>query len=190
MSGRNLKGAKVIGVSQEKAQLPKYGDRPGWRMDKPGTLRGNTGAGVQLKEASKSLLHEPEPTWAKVQYRDLVDEKLLTITPVNPPADPAKPPLDIYKVSWNEGSFIIRGLKPLVEAAHVVLRADVTYELTTEIGEDEGGALVWGSWTKATLVPRTVSAKAPGQGSDSDEDEDEEEEEGLGDSDVAAGNQP
>ena len=186
MSGRNLMGAKVIGVSPDKAQLPKYGDRPGWRMDKPGTLGGNTGAGVQLKEASRSRLHEPEVTWAKVQFHDLTDEKLLVVTPVNPPADLAQPPLDTYKVSWNEGSFIIRGLKPLVEAAHVVLRSDVTYELTTEIGEDEGGAVVWGSWTKATLVPRTVSTKTPGQGANPDEDEDD----APGDSEVAAGNQP
>lgn len=188
MSGRNLKGAKVIGVSPEVAQLPKYGDRPGWRAEKPGTVRGNTGAGVQLKEASKSLLHNPDPTWVKVQFRDLSDEKLLTMAPVNPPADPAKPPLDTYRVFWNEGSFIVRGLKPLAEAAHVVLRPDVTYELTTEIGEDEAGAVVWGSWTKATLVPRTVSAKGPGQGTDSDEDEDEDE--GTDESEVAAGNQP
>ncbi|MDF2627707.1 MAG: hypothetical protein K0R39_1538 [Symbiobacteriaceae bacterium] len=176
MGGRDLKGARQVSVTPERLQLPKYGDKPGWRGEKPGTIWGNTGAGVQVKEASKSRLGSPDPTWAHVTFRfPTPNETLLVVAPVHPPVDPLKPEPNTYRIGWSDGAPIIRGLKLLAEAAQIVFRPDVWYEMSTELGEDEGGAVVWSSWTEAVLSPRTASAKDEGE---------------TGDSEVAAGNQP
>ncbi|MDF2627746.1 MAG: hypothetical protein K0R39_1577 [Symbiobacteriaceae bacterium] len=97
----------------------------------------------------------PDPTWVRVTFRDAGDETLLVMEPVLPPADPLQREPDTYPLKWSaHRAPIVRRLKLLFEAAQFELRPDVWYQMPTEVGEDEGGAVVFGSWTNASLLPR------------------------------------
>jgi len=155
---RKLTGGKTISVDPARLQLPLYGDSPKIRVGSPGTLQGNVATGVQFLQCVKQKLGQPELTWVKVLFREVAGEVFLVASPVKPPADPTMREPDTYQVKFSTEAKapIIRGLKPLFEAARVELREDTWYDMPTEIAEDETlGVCICASWTKATLKPRT-----------------------------------
>lgn len=159
MAARILKGGKTITVNPDLLQFPLYGETPKARVEWPGTIQGNVAAGVLTCKAAEKRIGTPDPTWVKVVVRELEGELLFVLIPVPVPANPEQPPPDTYPLKLQKNvkkrAHVIRGLKRLVKEARLDMRPDTWYEMTMEAGEDEGGAVVLGSWTKAKAHPIT-----------------------------------
>lgn len=166
MAIRKLTGGKVIGVDQDELQVPLYADDPKMKVGTPGTIVGNVGLFVQMNDCSKRQFGLPEPTHAKVIFRQIGTEVYLVMGVARSTGP------DVYEIKWESTTKAptIRGLKRLFEQAGITLRSDLWYEIETEIVEDEQlGFAVAASWTQAVTRPRPEAEKDVAAGQQPDQ---------------------
>ncbi|MFZ5826567.1 MAG: hypothetical protein ACOY94_19920 [Bacillota bacterium] len=150
---RKLAGGRVVGTNPDRLQIPLYADPPKVRVGTPGSLFGNVGLYVQISECSKLQFGVPEPTLARVVFREIDAEVYLVISPARAPGP------DVYELKFQSSNGTkaptVRGLKPLLEEAKIALRTHLWYECETEIVEDEDlGYAVAANWTNVATRPR------------------------------------
>lgn len=170
MEMKRLTGGKVVGTNPERLQVPIYADKPKVRVGSPGSVFGNVGLYVQMSECSKLEFGTPEPTMAKVVFRQINSEVYLVIGCARAPGP------DVYELKFEQGNKAptIRGLKPLFEEARITLRTDLWYERETEIVHDEHlGYSVMASWTDVTTRPRREGENEVAAGEQPEPQEDE-----------------
>ncbi len=161
MEIRELTEGRIIGIDPERLQLPLYADPPRIRVGAPGTIVGNVGLYVMLTDVFKRQTGKTEPTLATVVFREVNKEIFLLVAP----AEVSGPNVYELKFESNTKAPTIRGLKPLFEAAKIILRDDVWYDLKTEMVRDaQLGYAVAGNWTEADAwQPVTDREAAAGQ---------------------------